>query len=194
MTLHLFWDNSNIWLSGKDVSSMVEPGHELDFRIHFARLLSAVKAQRPLASAVVAGSLPPDNDALWETFDRLGVRVIKQERGNQTGGEVAVDEVLQLAMANTVLDHAPGTMLLLTGDGSGSTQGQGFLTQLQRARRYGWNIEVASWAASCNRFLKEYAQKEGQFIRLDDHYADVTFIAKGRPVGEKPGRAAPATP
>lgn len=194
MTLHLFWDNSNIWLSGRNVCSMVEPGHEQNFRIHFARLLEVVKAQRPLETAVVAGSLPPDNDALWDTFSRLGVKVIKQERGNQTGGEVAVDEVLQLDMANAVLDYTPGTMLLLTGDGSGSTEGQGFLTQLQRARKHGWEIEVASWAASCNRLLKDYAQKEGQFLRLDDHYADVTFIAKGRAVGEQPGQAELTTP
>lgn len=194
MTLHLFWDNSNIWLSGRDVCSMVEPGHEQNFRIHFARLLEVVKAQRPLETAVVAGSLPPDNDALWDTFSRLGVKVIKQERGNQTGGEVAVDEVLQLGMANAVLDYAPGTMLLLTGDGSGSTEGRGFLTQLQRARKHGWQIEVASWAASCNRLLKDYAQQEGQFLRLDDHYADVTFIAKGRAVGQQPGAATLTTP
>lgn len=120
------------------------------------------------------------------------MRVIKQERGNQTGGEVAVDEVIQLEMANLIIDSLgtpggkPGTMLLLTGDGSGSSQGRGFLTQLQRARKQGWDIEVASWEASCNRYLKEYAEQEGRFISLDDLYYDVTFIAGGRKVGERP--------
>lgn len=192
MALHLFWDNSNIWLSGRNVSTRLEPGHEHNFRVHFGSLLRTLTAGRPLASAVVAGSLPPDNDALWETFDRLGVRVIKQERGNQTGGEVAVDEAIHLEMANLILDSLdapegqPGTMLLLTGDGSGSSERRGFLTQLQRARKQGWEIEVASWEASCNRYLKEYAEQEGRFISLDDLYHDVTFITGGRKAGDHP--------
>jgi len=62
---------------------------------------------------------------LWRRFETLGAKVEKQERG-VSGSEIAVDEVIQLQMANRVLDvNPPETIVLLTGDGSGYTEGKG---------------------------------------------------------------------
>jgi hypothetical protein len=107
--------------------------------------------------------------------------VQKQERGEGTGREVAVDEVIQLEMANRVLDvKTPGTMVLLTGDGSGYNDGKGFLKQLERAHNHGWSIEVVSWDAGCNGNLMKFAKQNGVYRSLEPAYDQVTFINNKR--------------
>ena len=180
MEVSVFWDNSNIWIVGQKVCHQKEPGDEPAFRIHFARLLDFALNGRKLDYAYVGGSIPPANDDLWKRFENLGAKVETQERAAGSGGEIAVDEVIQLAMANRVLDAKPGTMVLLTGDGSGYTDGKGFLTQLERAHNHGWAIEVVSWDAGCNRYLRQFAQKNGVYRSLEPAYDQVTFINNKR--------------
>ena len=181
MGLSIFWDNSNIWLVGQGVCRQREPGDDFAFRIHFANLLDFVLDKRKSDYAFVCGSIPPPSESLWERFKNLGIKVQTQERGEGTGREVAVDEVIQLDMANRVLDEkTPGTMVLLTGDGSGYNDGKGFLKQLERAHTHGWKIEVVSWDAGCNGNLKKFAQKNGVYRPLEPAYDHVTFINNKR--------------
>jgi hypothetical protein len=180
MALSVFWDNSNIWLVGRNVCHQREPGDEAGFRIHFSQLLDFVLDGRVLDYAFVGGSVPPQSDPLWSRFASLGVAVDKQERGETTGGEIAVDEMIQLAMANRVLDEQPGTIILLTGDGSGYSDGKGFIKQLERAHKHGWAIEVVSWDAGCNRYLRHFAEQHGTYRSLEPVYALVTFINNKR--------------
>jgi hypothetical protein len=181
MSLSVFWDNSNIWLVGRGVCHQREPGDESAFRIHFAHLLDFVVQGRTLDYAYVGGSVPPSSDPLWKRFENLGIEVDKQERGAGTGGEVAVDEMIQLSMANRVLDVTPpGIMMLLTGDGSGYTDGKGFIKALERAHKHGWGIEVVSWDAGCNRYLRHFAQTNGTYRPLEPVYDKVTFINNKR--------------
>lgn len=65
MSLNVFWDNSNIWLVGKNYCVVREPSHEREFRLHFKNLLMTVVAGRQMDFAFVGGSLPPNNDVLW---------------------------------------------------------------------------------------------------------------------------------
>ena len=103
-----------------------------------------------------------------------------QERAGG-GGEVAVDEIIQLQMANRILDvNPPETIVLLTGDGSGYADDKGFIKQLERAHKHGWNIEVVSWDLGCNRYLKKFAQGHGVYHALEPAYNDVTFINNKR--------------
>lgn len=181
MSLNVFWDNSNIWLVGRAVCQQREPGDESAFRIHFSHLLDFVVNGRQVREALVGGSIPPNNDPLWQRFANLGIKVNKQERGASTGGEVAVDEIIQLEMANRVLDIMPAeTMVLLTGDGSGYLDGQGFIRQLERAHNRGWQIEVISWDAGCNRRLRTFAQAHGSYRPLEPAYEKVTFVNNKR--------------
>lgn len=178
MSLNVFWDNSNIWLVGRNLSSKRKPGQEVTFRISFARLFEVVVNNRPVDYAFVGGSLPPNNDALWAKFEGLGAEVEKQERGAIGGGEVAVDQAIQFAMANRIIDaEKPGTIVLLTGDGSGYQDGKGFIKQLERAVKKGWKIEVVSWDAGCNRYLRQYAVDNGTYVSLEPHYDEITFHA-----------------
>jgi len=83
-------------------------------------------------------------------------------------------------MANRVLDVPPGKMVLLTGDGSGYSDGRGFIKQLERAKNHKWEIEVVSWDAGCNRYLRAFAQDNGTYRSLEPVYYNVTFINNKR--------------
>jgi hypothetical protein len=181
MGINIFWDNSNIWLVGRGVCEKREPNDEQAFRIHFAHLFEFAANGRPVDYAFLGGSEPPENDALWKRFTDLGVRVERQERGALSGGEVAVDESLQLAIANRILDSdLPETLVLLTGDGSGYGDGKGFIKQLERAQKHDWKIEVISWDAGCNRHLKRFAETHGAYRSLEPAYEQITFIHNKR--------------
>lgn len=165
---------------GRGVCAQREPGDEVSFRIHFEHLLDFVLNRRTLDYAYVGGSIPPSSDPLWRRFENLGIVVDTQERGEATGGEIAVDEMIQLAMANRVLDNDPETIVLLTGDGSGYSNGKGFLAALERAHKHKWNIEVVSWDAGCNRYLRRFAEENGSYRSLEPAYDRVTFINNKR--------------
>lgn len=181
MGLNVFWDNSNIWLVGRAVCEKHEPGDENQFRIHFRNLFDFAVNHRDVDYAFLGGSVPPNNDKLWERFEALNVVVERQERGADSGHEIAVDESIHLAMANRILDaDTPGTIVLLTGDGSGYSDGKGFIKQLERAVKHGWAIEVISWDQGCNRHLKAFALEKGTYRSLEPAYNQVTFIDNKR--------------
>ncbi|WP_320151124.1 NYN domain-containing protein [uncultured Tolumonas sp.] len=181
MGLNVFWDNSNIWLVGRKVCEINEPGDEALFRIHFAHLFDFVVNDRNVDFAYLGGSIPPNNDDLWQRFRDLGVVVAQQERGAQSGGEIAVDEAIQLAIADRILDaDEPGTIVLLTGDGNGYSEGKGFIKKLEQAIKHGWEIEVVSWDAGCNRYLRTFAEEKGVYRSLEPAYSRVSFISNKR--------------
>jgi hypothetical protein len=162
-SVSLFWDNSNIWLVGRSVCRLKEPGDEFAFRIHFANLFNYVGDGRTVNYAFVAGSVPPSSDPLWKRFKDLGIKIEKQERG-VGGGEIAVDEAVQLAIAHRLLDiNTPETIVLLTGDGAGYNEGKGFITSLERAVKRGCKVEVASWDGGVNRRLRKFAETQGKY-------------------------------
>jgi hypothetical protein len=178
----LFWDNSNIWLVGRNgVCAKREPADTAAFRIHFANLFNYVRQGRTIDYAFVAGSVPPETDDLWKRFRTLKLKVETQERGN-SGGEIAVDEAIQLAMSNRLLDILPKTepIILLTGDGAGYSEGRGFITSLERAVKHKCPIEVVSWNAGVNRYLKKFAQANGAYVPLEPGYEQITFINNKR--------------
>lgn len=179
--INLFWDNSNIYIVGQNVCAKREPDAKAAFRIHLENLFEFALNNRKLSYAFVGGSIPPQSDNLWRRFEQLGIVVDKQERGAIGGGEIAVDEAIQLRIANRLLDiEVPETIVLLTGDGAGHGDGKGFINYLERALHRGWKIEVVSWDNGCNRYLKNYANENGVYRSLEEVYDKVTFVTNKR--------------
>lgn len=180
--LYVFWDNSNIWLVGRNVCKKRSP--EVDsksFRIKFSGLLEYVRQGRTIKFAYVCGSVPPVTDDVWKRFQELGVIVEKQERGKESGKEIAVDQAIQGRISNTILDvEPPGVVVLLTGDGNENEMGESFIKSLQRARKHSWEIEVFSWNDGCSKRLLEYARQNGRYQPLDSFYDEITFIQAHR--------------
>ena len=73
-----------------------------------------------------------------------------------------------------------GTVVLLTGDGAGYSEGQGFHSTLARMHTRGWKVEVLSWLQSCNRGMRSWAEQNGIFVPLDDFYDAITFREPSR--------------
>ncbi len=175
----LFIDNSNIYISGKDVSHNIDGAHaRSNFRMEFSHLVQLALAGRQLLGAFVVGSIPPEDKAIWESLEQsTGIKPELFERGGVSGGEQGLDQCLQVHMLRAINDYKePQTVVLMTGDGAGYEDGVGFHADLERMYDSGWGIEVLSWEHSCNNKLKKWAGTNGVFIPLDDHYKSISFI------------------
>ena len=182
----VYWDNSNVFHEAQRLAEEREgtPGARYLVRIHFENLLRLAEAARPLAKAVAAGSVPPEMQQLWNRMENRGVDVRLFDRGEKDRGEQEVpDRWLQLCMLEDGWDNNgdPGIVALLTGDGAGYTEGRGFHRTLERMHKRGWRVEVLSWAHSCNRGMRRWAETNGVFVPLDDHYEAITFREPSRP-------------
>ena len=182
----IYWDNSNIFLEAQRLAEERGEGAGARFRarIDFANLLRLAHADRPVRKALAAGSVPPEMRQMWNRMENQGVEVRLYDRGLPAFGEQDIpDRILQLRMLEDALDFNgdPGVVVLLTGDGAGYLEGAGFHSTLERMHRRGWRIEILSWASSCNRRMKEWAEENGVFVDLDDFYDSITFMEPSRP-------------
>lgn len=175
--VHILWDNSNIFLSGRRACDEIErkPG---EFRINFERLIDLAADGRPVEQVFCVGSVPPPTDAVWGHIKRLTGKMPElYERGAASGKEQAVDQALQARMLRLGYDYnPPETLVLLSGDGSGFEDGVGFFSDIQRLHRFGWNVEVLAWEKSCKRVMRDWAEENGTFVPLDDFYGAITFL------------------
>ena len=164
----VYWDNSNIFHEAQRLAEEREgtPSARYLVRIHFENLLRLAEAGRPLAKAVAAGSVPPEMQQLWNRMENRGVQMRLFDRGERGRGEQEVpDRWLQLCMLEDALDNNgdPGIVALLTGDGAGYYEGQGFHRTLERMHKRGWRVEVLSWAHSCNRGMRRWIRPAAAF-------------------------------
>ncbi len=184
MVVHIIWDNSNIWIGGKDACEKSEPAATLSaFRIHFENLYKLVLNGRTVGQSYLGGSVPPEAQELWRFARHLGCDVTLLRRVD-SGKEQGVDEILHLKISNLLLDHdEPQTIAILSGNGATSEFASSFPGQVERALKRGWNVEIYSWEDSMNhRVYDPILQKHPNlmsYINLDDHYGSITFIHEG---------------
>lgn len=155
-------------------------------RIQFDAVYELARAGRKVTSGMCVGAISPGS-AFSDRLRDVGVSVELFERGMETGHEQAVDQALQVHMLRSLADLAPGIAVLLTGDGAGEHEGRGYLADLKRMYRGGWDVEVISWRDACHGGLMAWAKEVGYFVALDDFYESVTFIEKVR-MSKKLGR------
>jgi len=176
----LFWDNSNIFISAKNVAQNKEGViAKSSVRIHFANLFRLAVAGRSVGRAIVVGSIPPEQREVWDRMQQdIDVKPELYERGGVSGTEQGIDQCLQTHMLRAYADYEddPQIAVLLSGDGAGYDVGTGFHADLERMHRNGWGIELIAWDVSCRRELKKWVTNVGQFICLEDYYESVTFL------------------
>lgn len=182
----VYWDNSNVFVEAQRLAEERDEGPNARYRVrvNFDNLLRLAHAGRPLKKALAAGSVPPEMRHLWNRLENRGVAVKLYDRGDPGRSEQDMpDRILQLRMLEDALDHTgdPGIATLLTGDGAGYLEGAGLHSTLERMYKRGWHVEILSWANSCNRRMREWAEKNGVFIALDEYYSAITFLEPSRP-------------
>ena len=182
----IYWDNSNIFHEAQRLADEREEGDDARnrVRINFDNMLRLAHADRPLQKALAAGSVPPEMRQLWNRMESKGVEVRLFDRGIPGRGEQEIpDRLLQSQMLEDGWDYngTPGIVLLLTGDGAGYYEGAGFHSTLERMHKRGWQVEILSWAHSCNQRMRRWAEENGVFVALDDFYEAITFMEPSRP-------------
>ena len=194
--MFIFWDNSNIHISGLRVMEQVEPDKPRElFRTNFSNLLQLVKKDRNIEKIYLSGSVPPPSNSVWDYLKNMGISVQLLDKTADGVEQESVDMSLQTMMLRTAIDNAanPSTIAVLTGDGAGKQLGEGFLSDLKRIKKLGWNIEVYAWEISCNRYLKEYAEQNGLFVPLENYYNSITFLKRDR-YNDSGSKVRPSTP
>ena len=189
----VYLDNSNIFHAAQDLAEERNGDQNARYRVrmNFENLLRLAHADRPLAQAVAAGSIPPALINLWNRLSDTEVLVHLYDRGEPGRGEQQHPDLwLQNRMMADMADYidAPGTVALLTGDGAGYNEGHGFHRTLERMQRLGWKVEVLSWVHSCNQRMRGWVEANGVFVPLDDYYESITFTNAPR-IGQEPARA-----
>lgn len=173
--LHLFIDNSNVFIEGQRVAR--ETFHYDDqlvlrFRVNYGGLLDFIRAERPLMEAVLVGSRPPPNDALWKRLEVLGIEPRIFERSFYTGREKRVDAELTNAMRDTLEDNSEsGTIALVAGDAD-------YVPVLERCLKKRWAVEVYFWAQASRELVR---LPDVKFTDLASGFKEITFLAKEMP-------------
>ena len=178
-------DSNVIWGARYACKDLEPDVYEFAVRVHFRSIFQLMEKGRQIVTKVLAGSVPPSCDALW-VYARLNgystelLRKVEKEDG--TLGEQGVDELLHLKIANALLDHPNGTIVIATGDGQISKFGTGFISQIDRALSHGWDVEVYTWSQVCHRKYDEYhgdPNKRLNLHKLDFDYYSITFLKGG---------------
>lgn len=147
-------DNSNIFIEGQKASAVrknqfpayqggPEP-QDPSWRIDFGRLLPRLADGRPIVKAVLVGSRPPPNDAVWTMAGQAGFEVITHER-DFANKEKAVDT--ELVARGTLLiarTQPPGVLIIASGD-------RDFLPLVRVAHEEGWTVEMAAFGSAFSR-------------------------------------------
>lgn len=181
--IHLFWDQSNIFIGARDAVAPHETLRAGDLRVEFQRIVELAAAGRSIERAIAVGSIPPSVAAVWDRLREAGVEVELQERGAESGKEQGVDQALRLKMLESLVDYEePAVAVLLTGDG-------GFAGDAQRLLRGGWGVEVLSWKANLSGELRRLTVGyggRGKVDLLDDFYEQITYLEPGALFPERP--------
>jgi hypothetical protein len=184
MHTHIFLDNSNIFGGAQSAARAKEgafwPCVRIDYQRLF-RLLLHNKCNR--RTSMLAGSVPPGNEALWQAardagFDTTLLRRVDSDSGRLV--EQGVDEAIHLRIANILLDSdVPGTIVLATGDGKTTEQGSSFRQQVRRAATRDWRVEIWSWTDALSPHLRNMQAefpKQVRVFRLDEWYHGIVFL------------------
>lgn len=187
MAAHLFVDNSNMFHGARRAAETLEPGAVwLSVRVYYPNLFRLIAGTHTVQTRVMAGSVPPGNDELWDMARKAGYEtdlLKKVEKDDGHLGEQAVDEMLHLKIANVLLDfEPPQTLILATGDGRLGQFRTSFPLQAERALKRGWYVEVWSWKDQVSGNFARISPQQGVSIRvqeLDPYYRMITFIKGG---------------
>ena len=179
--VHIVWDNSNIFLSGKRACEKIE-GQSDGFNIHCEKLQELVAAGRPIHQVYFVGDdpLPPER-----FFDKIATLTEREPEMYRRGAQAARKQAIHKAIYTRLLSLwyaliAPETLVILSGDGSKANQRISFLTYAKRVHRFGWNVEILSWRDRLDQTLKEWADAHALVIELDAFYEQITYIEGGR--------------
>ena len=169
----VYVDNSNVFIEGKRVSA-VRKGLALniydamenrildnEYRMSFGKLYEFVAGGDPKATAraMLFGSRPPANDAIWDLARRAGFEVIVEDR-NAANREKKIDTGIVAALTRDAYKNAKqgDVFTLVAGD-------KDFVPAIRQLVEDGYRVDVVFWGHAAKE-LKEACSK---FVTLYPH-------------------------
>ena len=170
--LHLFIDNSNIFIEAQQVARdkyFFDDELVIRLRINYGGLLDKIRNGRKLMETVLVGSRPPEQDSLWDYLKKLGIEPRIFDRSPFTNKEKKVDAELTNAIRDTLEDNSEaGTIAIISGD-------KDYIPTLDRCVKKKWNVEIYFWSQASSKLRKMTGTK---FINLDSFFEEITFKQK----------------
>lgn len=178
---HIFVDNSNLFIGAQVTAQRLEPAiPKGSIRVYYRNLFQLIEQSYLPVKRVLAGSVPPGNDHLWNHakawgYDTALLRRIAIDAGKQR--EQGVDEILHLRIAESLMDYdPPQALVLVTGDGGLGDFGTSFLRQIERALKRNWRVDLWSWSACLSKKFREISNPNFRIMVLDPFYLSITFV------------------
>ena len=169
----IYVDNSNVFIEGQRASAvsqgMADNIHDamhnriLDtgYRISFGKLYSFIAGtdRQETARAMLFGSKPPENDAIWALAKKAGFEVITEDR-NASNKEKKIDTGIVTELTRDAYRNAKegDIFTLVSGDSD-------YVPTLDVLRKDGFQVDVVFWEHA-SRELIEACSK---FVPLNPH-------------------------
>src|SRR5262245_1586667 len=144
-------DNSNLFIGGQKASAArkgigpVNPGEQqpsdLSWRIDFARLLQQLADDRKIRAAILVGSRPPPNDAVWKMAQQSGFKVTTHDRDAQNKEKAVDTELVAQGTLIIATTASPAVLVIASGD-------RDFLPLVTVAHQQGWTVEMATFGGA----------------------------------------------
>lgn len=169
----IYVDNSNVFIEGKRVSAVrkgqafdIRDAHERriwddDYRMSFGKLYEFVAGTKAAdtARAMLFGSRPPEDDAIWNIARSAGFEVVTYDR-NIANKEKKIDtglatEVVRDAYRNASPDDV---FTIVSGDAD-------YVPTVETLRGDGFSVEVVFWDHAAG----ELRDAASSFISLNEH-------------------------
>eukprot|EP01039_Chlorochromonas_danica_P006176 gene6176-6811_t len=187
--VHVFVDNSNIYLGAQIVFNPLGRGREsitrnANMRLKCPALAGLVEGCRNCLEKVVFGSQLTGDSTMWKHWKQVGYQIQTSEIGAEG---LAVDEAVLTQMRASVVKnpckppHVKHTLVLLTGDATEDQNGNSFFSVVKEALELGWKVELWTWRAAMSRryvsLLEVYGGNVGDFIvmYLDEYRDSITY-------------------
>lgn len=179
MNIHVFVDNSNIWIEGKFASAVnkgwadnlfeahSKPASDPSWRIDFGKLIEFIVAGEVenVKTAVLFGSKPPQADSLWSRARASGFDVTPLDR-NVLNKEKAIDTGIVQRIDKCLYREAEvgDTFILVAGD-------KDFIHSIRAIKEEKMTAKIAFWGNASGELIAE----ADEFIDLTPHIDKITY-------------------
>lgn len=187
MAVHVFWDNSNIWIGLQKFCEKKEAVPSSALRVYIKNLDDYIIRGRREGVKIIAGSYPPECEQLLETARSLGYDTHFMQRvlDGKNIREQGVDTNLHLQMSLALNRGNKGeVMAVLTGDSNiDPDSGIGFVEIIELALSKGWSVEVYAVKDTISKRkytnLEERFGSDLQIEYLESIYDSITYLVEG---------------
>ena len=177
--IHIFVDDSNIWIEAKKLHAKKYKtllNEDPRVRIDMGKLADVLANGRPVEQGILYGSEPPPIDTVWKKIEEKAGWTVKSKRRDMiTGKEKQIDtnlvaDVTATAIRTPVEERT--TIVLVTGDANVLPALEKVLEEKQ------WTIEVYMWKDALSKQLIYYGaknQRRVEIVPLDSYLDHLAF-------------------